>query len=207
MSELVTDEMVTRGALEARKWGVISKHGEWTDSEAQQQCARDILESAAPAIAAKAWEEGYAEGGRGRMWDSTNPHLTVDAAETSTTRDGDLTGEHVWTAEEIRTTLIGPNQCDPGCTRPSLHDGDCTAAADPLDESDHRPRHDRDGEHLYRWGAGHWHTKDPAARPDWCGCDRLDDRDSLDDWVQAGFGPLTFCDCDTTNKAGNGVTD
>lgn len=59
MSELVTNEMVRRGALEAREWGVISKHGEWTDSEAQQQCARDILEAAAPLIAAKAWEEGY----------------------------------------------------------------------------------------------------------------------------------------------------
>jgi len=53
MCELVTDEMVTRGALEARSWGVVSKHGEWTDSEAQQQCARDILEAAAPLIAAK----------------------------------------------------------------------------------------------------------------------------------------------------------
>jgi len=57
MSELVTNEMVTRGALEARAWGVVSKHGEWTDSEAQQQCARDILESAAPLIAAKAMRD------------------------------------------------------------------------------------------------------------------------------------------------------
>ena len=30
--------------------------------------------AAAPLIAAKAWDEGYAEGGRGRMWDSTNPY-------------------------------------------------------------------------------------------------------------------------------------
>ena len=27
-------------------------------------------------IAAQAWDEGYAEGGRGRMWDSTNPYCT-----------------------------------------------------------------------------------------------------------------------------------
>ena len=49
----------TRGALEARAWGVVSKHGEWTNEETQQQCARDIIEAVAPAIAAKAWEEGY----------------------------------------------------------------------------------------------------------------------------------------------------
>lgn len=93
----------------------------------------------------------------------------------------------------------GPNQCDPGCTRPSLHDGDCTtpcaatmpghwctrrehadarhvwamtdeeaqrilrsgqdmgfvAEPDPLDESDHRPRHDRRGAHLHRHGHRH----------------------------------------------------
>ena len=28
------------------------------------------------AIAAKAWDEGYAEGGRGRIWDSINPYQT-----------------------------------------------------------------------------------------------------------------------------------
>ena len=32
------------------------------------------LQDAAQAIAAKAWDEGYAEGGRGRMWESTNPY-------------------------------------------------------------------------------------------------------------------------------------
>ena len=26
------------------------------------------------AIRAEAWDDGYAEGGRGRMWDSTNPY-------------------------------------------------------------------------------------------------------------------------------------
>ena len=55
----ITDDMVTRGALEARAWGVVSKHGEWTNEETQQQCARDIIEAVAPLIAAQAWEEGY----------------------------------------------------------------------------------------------------------------------------------------------------
>lgn len=36
--------------------------------------ARAALEAAAPLIAAQAWEEGYAEGSRGRMWDSLNPY-------------------------------------------------------------------------------------------------------------------------------------
>ena len=38
---------------------------------------RTTLESVAPLIAAKAWEEGYAEGSRGRMWESTNPYQTT----------------------------------------------------------------------------------------------------------------------------------
>ena len=59
MSGLITDAMVARGALEARAWGVVSMHGEWTNEETQQQCARDIIEAAAPIIAAQAWEEGY----------------------------------------------------------------------------------------------------------------------------------------------------
>lgn len=36
----------------------------------------DVVEAVAPLIAAKAWEEGYIEGSRGRMWDSINPHQT-----------------------------------------------------------------------------------------------------------------------------------
>ena len=59
MTDLITDAMVESAATEARAWGVTSSHGEWTDSEAQQQCARDMLTAAAPLIAAKAWEEGY----------------------------------------------------------------------------------------------------------------------------------------------------
>ena len=46
MSALITNEMVDLAAREARAWGVVSKHGEWTDSEAQQQCARDMLTAA-----------------------------------------------------------------------------------------------------------------------------------------------------------------
>ena len=53
----ITDDMVTRGALVARSWGVVSKHGEWTNEETQQQCARDIIEAVAPLIAAKALRE------------------------------------------------------------------------------------------------------------------------------------------------------
>lgn len=167
---------------------------------------------------------------------------------------------------------LNPNRCDPGCTRPSLHDGDCTgpcAAAmpghrctraehaddrhqwamtdeeydrrreeagvprdvfddvrawadgweakqqesamraavamlretvmrytdvapdpDPLDESDHRPRHDRDGDHLYRHGAEHWHWAEEGVGACEFECEgaRLTDADER-------FGPLTFCDC------------
>ena len=36
------------------------------------------LQDAAQAIAVKAWDEGYAEGGRGRMWDSTNPYCRAE---------------------------------------------------------------------------------------------------------------------------------
>ena len=37
---------------------------------------RVALEAVVPLIAAKAWEEGYTEGSRGRMWDSINPYQT-----------------------------------------------------------------------------------------------------------------------------------
>ena len=47
-----------------------------------QHVARLTLEAVAPLIAAKAWEEGYTEGSRGRMWESTNPYQTrADAIE------------------------------------------------------------------------------------------------------------------------------
>ena len=37
---------------------------------------RVALEAVVPLIAAKAWEEGYTEGSRGRMLDSINPYQT-----------------------------------------------------------------------------------------------------------------------------------
>ena len=115
---------------------------------------------------------------------------------------------------------MGPNRCDPGCTRPSLHDGDCdnhratglsaawdacevaegyldgSGAArpseDPLDEDDHRPRHDRDGDHWNRWPDGWGQTGG------WFTLANIANR----------YGPLTFCDCDdATIEAENGATD
>lgn len=65
---------------------------------------------------------------------------------------------------------------------------------DPLDEDDHRPRHDRDGEHVYRHGERHWHNyglEDGA-------CDMkiaMDDPVTLAHYNDRS-GPLTFCDCD-----------
>ena len=157
----------------------------------------------------------------------------------------------------------GPNQCDPGCQRPSLHDGDClervtdalerahpkfnpggyvggdytlpemplrggdrivtreeaqrilragqelgfVAEADPLDESDHRARHNRHGGHIYRHGPEHWH--DYGLEDGRCDMDPAgDDPVRLADF-SARFGPLTFCDCDDTAtiEAENGATD
>ena len=78
--------------------------------------------------------------------------------------------------------------------------------SDPLDESDHRPRHDRNGEHLYRWGTGHWHSKSVEEHTGWCDTS-LHNGDSLADWARAS-GPLTFCDCDdAATEAENGATD
>lgn len=56
---------------------------------------------------------------------------------------------------------------------------------DPLDESDHRPRHDRDGVH---WDFdGKWWSS-----PGMFNCDHREL-----DWDR---GPLTFCDCDPTDS-------
>lgn len=51
--------------------------------------------------------------------------------------------------------------------------------ADPLDESDHRVRHDRHGGHWYRWPDGWGQTGGWFALAE----------------VDASHGPLTFCDC------------
>ena len=77
------------------------------------------------------------------------------------------------------------------------------AEADPLDESDHWPRHEAGGAHVYRWGFEHWHFFAPEGAQDECGCGGY----SLAD--RAGhLGPLTFCNCATaTIEAENGATD
>lgn len=70
--------------------------------------------------------------------------------------------------------------------------------ADPLDESDHRPRRDRTG--------GHWTWRQADF---WCdgACRCTDGAWELPD-IDAEVGPLTFCDCDdATIEAENGATD
>ena len=82
--------------------------------------------------------------------------------------------------------------------------------ADPLDENDHRPRHDRDGLHLYHHGPGHWHAWPAISHQ--CvirlGLHGLDHGLDLSAW-SADCGPLTFCDCNdaATIEAENGATD
>ena len=61
--------------------------------------------------------------------------------------------------------------------------------ADPLDESDHRVRHDADGDHVYYHGPGHWHAHDPSDGIP-CPCPGYTLIERADD-----YGPLTFCDC------------
>lgn len=175
----------------------------------------------------------------------------ADALEAASreTRQVDLTAPTAPRWDDCETR--DPNLCDPGCTRPSLHDGDCSPAeandpldpleqaavhvvvtdrqtgatlfagdmaklpadldlpqggwsaddlvqpmADPLDESDHRPRHDWDGDH-WRRGAWGWYASAPEN-----GIFRLRE-------IGAMHGPLTFCDCadDATIEAENGATD
>ena len=74
--------------------------------------------------------------------------------------------------------------------------------ADPLDESDHRPRHFPMGDHLRRLGCGRWHS---LARA--CDLAHYSQQCTLEDWDRH-YGPLTFCDCDdATIEAENGATD
>ena len=78
----VTDEMVD--AVARAEW---TRTHEWPSrswekvpadlADYYRECSRHALEAVAPLIAAKAWEEGYAEGRRGRMWESTNPYQTT----------------------------------------------------------------------------------------------------------------------------------
>ena len=55
--------------------------------------------------------------------------------------------------------------------------------ADPLDPTDHRPRHDADGEHWVHTADGWRYEGIPGAVP------------FLFRVVVRQFGPLTFCDC------------
>ena len=84
---MITDAMVetaTRANYDAMTWP-----GAWAelDSDLQESggeraAMREALEAVAPLIAAKAWEEGYTEGSRGRMWGGINPYQTrADAIE------------------------------------------------------------------------------------------------------------------------------
>ena len=47
----------------------------WHGGAGMYMCGELLL---CPRCAAKAWDEGYAEGGRGRMWDSTNPYCWAE---------------------------------------------------------------------------------------------------------------------------------
>ena len=80
-NELVTDE-AAETAAKARWDYERAESGDTTEWEMRHPAFRAFdfdsmraaLEAVAPLIAAKAWEEGYAEGRRGRMRDSTNPY-------------------------------------------------------------------------------------------------------------------------------------
>ena len=79
--------------------------------------------------------------------------------------------------------------------------------ADPLDESDHRPRHDQDGAHVYRHGPGHWHYYGLEDGP--CNTEVSGDDPVTLAHYNDHSGPLAFCDCpdDAIIEAENGATD
>ena len=79
MSDLITDEMVdiTAEAQWRYDWPLREFRREPDDlQDFYRNSARAALEAVAPLIAAKAWEEGYTEGSRSRMWDGINPYQT-----------------------------------------------------------------------------------------------------------------------------------
>ena len=65
---------------------------------------------------------------------------------------------------------------------------------DPLDETDHRPRHTKAGQMLYRHGLGHWHSF-TNAKPCMADCPN-----SIALWARS-FGPLTICTCPEADHA------
>ena len=105
VSALITDEMVEAAAVvlrnQLRERVGLSPLDRLPWSPASDEVrgdARAALEAVAPLIAAKAWDEGYAEGGRGRMWDSINPYDTSDGAErieTGRKKVGAILGDYV----------------------------------------------------------------------------------------------------------------
>lgn len=78
MNPLITDEMVeaAAGSLRDVLLCTTDRTNRPPMSTGFRESMRAALEAAAPLIAAQAWDEGYAEGGRGRMWDSINPYYT-----------------------------------------------------------------------------------------------------------------------------------
>lgn len=92
MTDLITDEAVEKAAQALHDNRAMRSHalhevgeplGNTVYDNERRADARAALEAAAPLIAAKAWDEGYAEGGRGRMWDSINPYCAerIERAE------------------------------------------------------------------------------------------------------------------------------
>lgn len=50
MKTMDLSDAIDAGAVEAKNWGIVSKHGEWTDEETQWDAACDIISAALPAI-------------------------------------------------------------------------------------------------------------------------------------------------------------
>lgn len=66
-----------------------------------------------------------------------------------------------------------------------------------LPSDDHRPRHDRDGDHWTWRQPGFWCASTCMCNGAW----RIDE-------VEVRYGPLTICDCpDPVIEAENGATD
>jgi len=85
-------------------------------------------------------------------------------------------------AAQLRAAADALEGAHPAKPNPSRETRTAAAAPDPLDESDHRPRHDNDGSH-WRRGPHGWYLSYPEN-----GIFTLTDIATL-------YGPLTFCDC------------
>ena len=94
INALVTNELIARVAdvLDTRRHNYDVNSATWKPycicgwiaeepydvAAYDRHLAVEALEAVAPLIAAAAWDEGFAEGCRGRMWDSTNPYERKD---------------------------------------------------------------------------------------------------------------------------------